>query len=278
MKKRVFLVFTHVLMVFILSACSIGGKDGSTKVSTKDGMTMVFVPKGAFKMGSEAGPNFNERPVHSVKLDAYWIDRTTVTNAMYQQCVTKGGCTPPSEYGSATRESYYDNPQFNDYPVIFVDWDQANAYCEWAGRRLPTEAEWEKAALGTEEQTYPWGNSLPAGNLANFADSSSNLEWAELSINDGFPDTAPVGSFPEGKSVYGAYDMAGNVWEWVNDWFGSYPSESVSNPQGPSSGDTRVMRGGSFNSPIDELRSAIRNEFYQTNSFDDFGFRCVQPQ
>lgn len=272
------IIFISVFLILLsLTACSNNGQ-GSTMVSNKDGMTMVFVPKGEFLMGSNEGYDLYEKPVHSVKLDAYWIDQTSVTNAMYQQCVLQGGCTPPSESGSATRESYYENPEFNDFPVIFINWTQANDYCAWAGRRLPTEAEWEKAARGSDGRIYPWGNDLPSGNQANFADNSSNFAWAEKSIDDGYPDTAPVGSFPEGKSVYWAYDMAGNVWEWVNDWYGMYPAESVSNPLGPASGKTRVMRGGSFNSSMEELRTSIRLEFNQTDSFDDFGFRCVTSE
>jgi serine/threonine-protein kinase len=267
---------SSIFIVFVLTACSNNGQ-GSTMVSSKDGMIMVFVPKGEFMMGSDEAYDFFNK-AHSVNLDSYWIDQTTITNAMYQKCVSEDGCTPPYELGSETRESYYTNSEFNDYPVIFIDWDQANDYCTWAGRRLPTEAEWEKAARGTEGYIYPWGNNFPTGNQANFADSSSNFDWAEESINDGFPDTAPVGSFPEGKSVYGVFDMAGNVWEWVSDRFGKYPSESVSNPLGPTSGDTRVMRGGSFNSPMVELSSTVRMEFFQTDSYNDFGFRCVTSE
>ena len=204
--------------------------------SPKDGMVLIYVSAGNFLMGSaDADPNANtdEQPQHAVYLDAFWIDQTDVTNAMYAKCVQSGSCQQPSENSSYSRSSYYGNSEFDNYPVIWVSWHDATTYCKWAGRRLPTEAEWEKAARGTDGRIYPWGNGAPNSNLLNY--------------NNNVGDTTEVGSFVNGASPYGVLDMAGNVEQWVNDlYFASYYQSSPSmNPQGPDSGTYPVMRGGS---------------------------------
>ncbi len=239
---------------------------GSIIVSDKDGMVMLFVPAGDFVMGMSQGAS-NERPEHVVYLDAYWIDKTEVTNEMYTQCVDEGWCTPPQNRSSATRPSYYGNPDFDDYPVIHVDWYRAGEYCKWAGRRLPTEAEWEKAARGTQGQDYPWGNQQPNGDLLNFNDESG--------------DTAPVGNYPEGASPYLALDMAGNVFEWVSDCFGSmdYRFSPRQNPTGPSNCDHqhRVIRGGYSWQVAPHMSPGIGDRLnnIETATSSDLGFRCA---
>ncbi|KPL83543.1 hypothetical protein ADN01_08080 [Levilinea saccharolytica] len=239
---------------------------GSTQVSPKDDMVMVYVPAGEFWMGSDksADPQAydDELPQHKVYLDSFWIDQTEITNAQYARCVADGACTPPAYTRSYTRDSYYGSSQFDNYPVINVDWNQASAYCAWAGRRLPTEAEWEKAARGTDGRIYPWGNQTPNGQLANFGSYEK--------------DTTAVGQYPSGASPYGALDMAGNVWEWVADWYGDYPSGAVSNPAGPDSGQYRVYRGGSWNYGSFDIRSASRDWGNPDARDVSIGFRCAR--
>ena len=170
---------------------------GITMVREKDEMVMVSVPAGSFVMGSKKGYR-NEQPVHAVSLDAYWIDQTEVTNAMYARCVSAMGCKQPDYKGSYTRTSYYDDSGFADYPVVFVSWFDAKNYCFWAGGRLPTEAEWEKAAHGRSSRTYPWGEDAPSCSLGNFNTGTYNC----------LEDTTEVGSYPYGASPYGALNMS----------------------------------------------------------------------
>lgn len=183
---------------------------------------------------------------------------------MYALCVVDEACESPDDTSSRTRSDYYGNSEFDDYPVIYVNWNDATAYCEWAGARLPTEAEWEKAARGNDERTYPWGNSKPNSTLANYG----------LIVGD----TQAVGLHPSGASPYGVLDMAGNAWEWVNDWFDSsyYNQSSDSNPLGPSTGDSRVLRGGAWSLGEANISSFYRSRFipHLTNSV--IGFRCVR--
>lgn len=253
---------------------------GSTKVSEVDGMTLVYVPEGEFSMGSPEGVGEDdEHPQHQVYLDAYWIDQTEVTNAMYEQCVNDGQCSQPHKLTSYASNSYYGNPENDNYPVIYVDWTQAQAYCLWAGRELPTEAQWEKAGRGTDGRTYPWGDDFLC-DKGNFDDETFASPYVVGGGPDcdGFTETAPVGSFPLGASPYGALDMSGNVWEWVADWYGAYPSGTVSNPTGPASGEYRILRGDSWVNYIGEnFNSAHRNFGYQSAMLHDIGFRCVLP-
>jgi len=251
MKSLVFVV----LVALAVAAC---GGPADTEVSEIDGMQLVYVPAGSFMMGSEDG-NSDEKPVHEVYLDAYWIDRTEVTNAMFERFVeATGHDARPGWRITASGKA--------DHPVRYVNWFDADAYCRWAGRSLPTEAQWEKAARGTDGRKYPWGNQEPDESRCNF----------ELN-EDG---TTPVGKYsPKGDSPYGVADMAGNVWEWVADWYdeGYYRSAPGENPPGPGSGTGRVLRGGSWGNVAGSVRSSFRGSDLPDVRSGSNGFRCALP-
>ncbi len=258
---------------------------GSTMVSDKDGMILLYVPAGEFTMGNDNDSD-DEKPVHTVTLDAFWIDQTEVTNAMYAKCVDANQCDAPWNTSSYTRSEYFGNPEFDDYPVIYVSWNDANSYCSWADRRLPTEAEWEKAARWSpplpagegggegDALIYPWGNDFD-GTKVNFCDASCPFDWADKNSDDGYADTAPAGSYPIGASPYGALDMAGNVWEWVGSLYRPYPYDAGDGRENLNSTDARAARGGSWNYIDYEVRSTRRSWLVPTNSDLNVGFRCA---
>jgi formylglycine-generating enzyme required for sulfatase activity len=232
---------------------------GDAQTRSKDGMVMVYVPAGSFAMGSDEFDD--EKPIHTVYLDTFWIDRTEVSNAQYRRCVEAGVCQVPTtcDLGDPT----YDDGSKKDHPVVCVNWSQARTYCEWAGARLPTEAQWEKAARGTDGRTYPWGDSQPDCNRAQYGGCDGQ--------------TVPVGSIAAGTSPYGALDIAGNVWEWVADWYDAdyYASSPERNPPGPATGAGRVLRGGSWGSHWYSVRAAYRESGYPPARSYRIGFRCA---
>jgi eukaryotic-like serine/threonine-protein kinase len=233
----------------------------SVEITDPKGVTMRLVSAGEFTIGAQSG-SIDAQPAHTVTLDPYYMDVFEVTNALYKACVDAGSCKPPQSTGSSTRSSYYDNHRYDKYPVVYVDWYQAKDYCEWRGARLPTEAEWEKAARGTDGRIYPWGDSDPSRGLLNYKGDMG--------------DTIEVGSYAKGRSLYGIYDMSGNVSEWVNDWYNPayYQNSPSKNPQGPASGISRVLRGGSWNDTFKTL-STNRDSLTPTGSYYTFGFRCA---
>jgi eukaryotic-like serine/threonine-protein kinase len=228
---------------------------GDLKENPHDGALYVFVPAGSFTMGSATG-QANEKPVHAVYVDDFWIMQSEVTNTQYARCVEAAVCQPP-------HNQRWDDPRFSAYPVTDVDWDQAVAYATWVGGRLPTEAEWEKAARGADERTYPWGNAAPTPLLLNY------------NLSEG--DITPTGHYPAGASFYGVLDMAGNVEEWVADWYTAdyYTTAPAQNPPGPPTGDTRVLRGGSFTSIARDVRATARGYTLPNADAPTTGFRVV---
>jgi eukaryotic-like serine/threonine-protein kinase len=255
-----------------------------TETRQADGMMMIYIPARKFTMGSDEG-EADEGPIHDVYLDDYWMDQTEITNGMYALCVESGSCETPMKMGSYTRASYYDNKLFADYPVIYVDWDMAKAYCEWAGARLPTEAEWEKAARSEDARIYPWGNDWDVLKLRrlNFADKNNPEMTSDINVDDGYRDTAPVGSYPGGKSPYEIYDLAGNVWEWVADWYDPlyYRDSPLNNPPGPTSPTQemtmRVLRGGaSVAANQNVFHTSNRNGLDPSKFSESIGFRCAR--
>jgi len=233
---------------------------GSSKTG-KDGMKLLYVPAGEFTMGSNASPD--EQPMHQVYLDAFWIDQTEITNKQYIACVDAGVCASPTPTESSWRyDNYYGNSEFDDYPVIFVDWHQAKTYCEWIRRRLPTEAEWEKAARGTHANLYPWGDEIPSEKFLNF--------WSG--------NITKVGSFPNGASVYEVLDMAGNVLEWVSSLYEPYPFYPNDGREDPTSSGFRVLRGGAWDLPYYYASTARRNRYDPMTSKPSIGFRCAVSQ
>lgn len=238
---------------------------GATTIVAQDGKEMVYVPAGEFVMGSETG-HADEKPPHRVYLDAFFIDRYPVTNAEYKKFVEAAGRKPPSHWQNGKIP-----PGKETHPVVNVSWNDAAAYAAWAGKRLPTEAEWEKAAswdpLKNEKRVYPWGDRFDAA-LCNSKES-------------GIGGTTPVGKYsPQGDSPYGAADMAGNVWEWCADWYdsGYYKNSPKQNPTGPSSGPSRVRRGGSWYVSVNLVRASYRGRSVP-DSWDDYlGFRCSRSK
>ena len=230
-----------------------------TRVSSTDGMRQMFVPAGEFLMGVQKESFI--APAHKVYLDAFWIDMTEISNEMYALCVEAGICKPPAL--SYLSDSHYGDEAFRKHPVVYVTWLQARDYCEWAGRRLPTEAEWEKAARGTDNRPYPWGKDHPDPGLVNFDNMIAS--------------TTPVYWFPFGASPYGILNMAGNVREWVWDWYADdyYQISPSQNPMGPEEGKKRSLRGGSFIDISRRVRVDNRLSHDPYSPGYNRGFRCA---
>lgn len=260
---------------------------GTERTSPSDGMIQVYIPDGTFLRGGvDTDAASNEIPSANVTMTGFWMDKLEVTNGMYKLCVDAGVCQLPhyadkTVLKSATRDPYFGTTEYADYPVIYVTWTDANAYCNWAGRQLPTEAQWEYAARGGSPSLniYPWGTQRPDPSIANFVES-------------GLGDTSRVGSYPNGASPFGILDMSGNVAEWVSDFYDMkyYQLNNVNNPTGPikTSEFMRVVRGGHYGDLWKTLRVSFRSTMMGPNpeaqkgtdrwyglSAPSVGFRCV---
>ena len=281
--------YFQVLVVLILSACS-GQTPGDTISTIAESPTpihaptsldlntyyiddfniaMTLIPAGEFLMGTVNG-DVNTQPQHVVYLDAFYIDQTEVTNNQYAKCVKKQICKEPIDKSSSSRLDYYSNSKFDDFPVIYVTWEMASVYCEWRNARLPTEAEWEKAARGNIiNKLYPWG------------DQDANCSIANYLSKDGFCIGDTIRSASYSPNGYGLFDMAGNVWEWVADCYNSdyYVNSPDINPQGPSCTNERVLRGGSWNDGSKFIQLAYRYSYppdHRGFGLNFFGFRCAR--
>jgi len=251
-------------------------------------MNMVYVPAGSFAMGSENEYN-GEKPVHEVTLDGFWIDQTEVTNSQYTAFLNEMG---NQEEGGVTwlymdavdsqieeeNGVFVSQTDYAEYPVNNVNWYGAAAYCDWVDGRLPSEAQWEYAARGPQSLNYPWGDDFD-GRRANYCDKNCTYDIMDDSYDDGYTAAAPVGSFEDGASWVGALDMAGNVWEWINDWYDDsyYANSAQDNPQGPANGVSKVLRGGSWRHGLVSLRGAYRSPSDPATHYNKFGFRCALP-
>jgi formylglycine-generating enzyme required for sulfatase activity len=259
---------------------------------------MVRVPAGKFQMGSSDGVgNAEERPQHEVTLAGYCIDKREVTVKQYDACAAAKGCPAASRTvrladGTAEdvlkqRSLLCNGDDRPDHPINCVDWTQAVAYCRWAGKRLPTEAEWEYAARGADGRGYPWGNEPPSARRLNACGTECVAMWARVfnarseqkmyEASDGWETTAPVGSFPAGASPFGVLDMAGNVEEWTADWHAAYSREAATNPRGVQIGSIRVLRGSGWGGDVaDESRAAFRSSNEPNYRLSWVGFRCAR--
>ena len=242
-------------------------------VRPKDRMPMMLIPAGKAPIGRNDDA-LDSRPQHIVALDAFLIDKYPVTNRMFSQFLnemgnqTEGGTKWYDDMAKNARlklsgNSWFVMRTYSEHPIVSVSWYGAAAYCRWVGGRLPTEAEWEKAARGMDDRLYPWGNQPPSYEVANY-------QGYQVS-------TSPVGTFPKGASSYGLLDMAGNVWEWVSDWYGHdyYARSLLINPHGPDTGVTKVMRGGSWFNIDRHLKVSYRSYCNPATRTANLGFRCV---
>ena len=257
-----------ILLLFIIIILTIfSKKNGEGIVIPED---MVFVPDGFFTMGSNEGNN-NERPAHKVYLKAFFIDKYEVSNALYKKFIEATGHRNPK---------YWDDERFNapDQPVVGVSYDDAIAFAMWAGKRLPTEAEWEKAVRGKDQRIWPWGNKWDP-DLDPDWDPDTEDHYANIyGKNDGYEFTSPVDSYPQGASPYGALNMSGNAWEWCADWYDEdyYHDSPLFNPKGPAKGTMRVLRGGSWVNKVDSVQTTKRIRNYPDVRTDFYGFRCAK--
>jgi iron(II)-dependent oxidoreductase len=271
-RRRIELALGSLFCIFQFALCTLHGSASAQTRSTTD---MISIPSGPFTMGSDIGPA-DERPAHRVELPPFSIDRTPVTNEQFAVFMNAAG--PANSGGERLFDvddgdarihqrggKWVADPGFENHPVVEVSWFGARDYCAWAGKRLPTEAEWEKAARGTDSRKYPWGNSPPDRPRAQF--------------NAGWNQTAPVESFSKGASPYGVLDLAGNAWEWVSSAYLPYPYNPTDGREDLRAGPARGTRGGGHDSPPEELTTTQRGRTLSRNfrsGHHNIGFRCAR--
>jgi len=252
-----------------------GSAAGTLGTNPTDGAAMVWVPGGSFTMGTEYGGSWNPA-TQQVTLGGYWIYQYEVTVAQYRTfCAATGHVLPtwPGNQYSWSGKSGWDDAAIQQWPIVNVTWADAQAYADWAGASLPTEAQWEYAACGPRQNNYPWGGTATADDMDNGWDTSKCANMYNA-YGSGI-STSTVGSFPAGTSWCNAQDMAGNVWEWCSEWYGPYASTPVTNPAGPATGTERILRGGCWDNTEQALRCAFRQPIAPTNLRNNLGFRCV---
>ena len=234
------------------------------EIEDDNGVLMRLVPASGFTMGSDYGDEASSRPAHEVYLDAFYIDKFEVSNEQYADCVNASGCRRPHRSGSINRSTYFNDPRYANYPVLYLDWGMAKTYCAWRDARLPTEAEWEKAARGTDRRVYPWKSQERSCYFANFSGCVG--------------DTTSVDNYPQGQSPYGVYNLTGNVWEWTSSLFRSYPYVFDDGRENPAAIGKRVARGGSWHT-FGVISGSIKNDIryaLDPNYFGGYvGVRCV---
>ncbi len=247
---------------FLLAGCS-------SSSSSPQESEMVEIPAGQVTMGDASGVRY-DAPVRVADISSFKIDKYEVTNLQYRQCVTAGVCTPPSMNGFDVIPDYYTSAKYNNYPVTYVNWFQAAQYCDWAGKRLPTEAEWEYAARGDDGRTYPWGDEDPTCEYAQFG---------ECNNDDGLLTPREVGSFAKGASPFGVMDMGGNMSEWVQDWYDVDAYRAFQDgdaPVSPAAGISKILRGGSWWCESFRMNASLREPMTPVYRGGNVGFRCAQ--
>jgi len=254
------------------------GSQGTRKTRERDSPVMVLVAAGSFLRGSPSGVgDADERPQKRLSLKSFWIDRLEITVRQYGVCVKAGSCSAPPQAQravAARAQCSWGRDDRQNHPINCLTWQEADSYCRWVGARLPTEAEWEKAARGSDGRPYPWGNEPPSCRLAVMP-----VPLSPAGSGCGRKSTWPVGSKPAGASPSGALDMSGNVWEWVADYYDEqYFARAPSvDPAGPASGAARAIRGGGWEvHDLDHLRAANRFRFAPSFRFHAVGVRCAQ--
>lgn len=296
MGKTLLITMTLFLAIFIIACEEEEFEFDEAPYDTVEPSEMNYVPAGEFLMGSDysAGIDlitgvvdegyYDEQPKHKVYVDAFDMDITEVTNAQYRTCVLEDACSDPASELSVTREKYYLDTDFDDFPVIYVSFWQAAEYCEWAGKRLPTEAEWEKAARGLDQRNFPWGFAQPDCTMADFSKTVSEYnDFGNIVLSEQCSgDTVRVSQFKQYLSPWGLLNMAGNVAEWTVDYYSDnyynseYFDDNNYNPQGPEEGNHRVVRGGSFADHSYHIRTAFRNHLNEETAIAYVGFRCAK--